>query len=196
MNKKRVGILSGSFDPVHAGHISMALQAMEEVNLDEVYFVPEIEPRRKNNVTHFAHRVEMLKLATTPHHNLKVLELPDKCFTTAQTLPRIRQHLAAVELFFICGSDMLEFMPTWPLINKFLTEFKLIVGVRADYPLASLKKSIEELPVQPDEVIIFNSSHPNTSSHNLRQSLLSGLADKDMLDSTRDYIERHGLYGG
>ncbi|MEI8338988.1 MAG: adenylyltransferase/cytidyltransferase family protein, partial [bacterium] len=85
--KNRIGIFSGSFDPVHEGHIEFALQAIKVAKLDYLYFLPDIEPRHKSDVTHVAHRLEMLNLAIKPHPSLRVLELPDKKFSIATTLP-------------------------------------------------------------------------------------------------------------
>ena len=80
----KVGIFSGTFDPVHAGHIAFALEAMESAGLDKVYFLPESMPRRKSGVTHYAHRLAMLELALKPYNKLSILELPDKQFSVVK----------------------------------------------------------------------------------------------------------------
>ena len=71
--KNRVGILSGSFDPVHKGHIAFAIDAMKQAKLDEVYFLPEVKPRRKPGVSHVSHRIAMLQIATRPYEKIKIL---------------------------------------------------------------------------------------------------------------------------
>ena len=91
---KRIGIYAGAFDPVHKGHVSFALQAIELAGLDEVAFVPEPRPRNKAGVTHLSHRIAMLRLAVKGHPKLKILEVPDKQFLVATSLPRLR---AAIE---------------------------------------------------------------------------------------------------
>src|SRR5581483_3364510 len=88
---KRIGIYSGVFDPVHAGHIGFALQAVERAGLDKVYFLPERRPYHKQGVEHFGHRVAMLKRATRPHPALSVLELEDISFTVERTLPKLQK---------------------------------------------------------------------------------------------------------
>ena len=60
---KRIGIFAGTFDPVHKGHISFALQAIEAAGLDEVVFLPEPRPRHKQSVTDQSHRIAMINLA-------------------------------------------------------------------------------------------------------------------------------------
>src|SRR5258708_32608937 len=102
---KTIGILSGSFDPIHAGHISLALAALEKADLQAVYFLPEPLPRRKTGVTHIAHRIAMLTRALQAFPQLQVLELPDRQFTIARSLPRLKQRFAGRDLCFIMGSD-------------------------------------------------------------------------------------------
>ncbi len=72
---KKVGILAGTFDPIHIGHIAFALRAIEKAQLDKVILLPEREPRRKRNVTDFNHRLSMLKLSVKSFELLEVLEL-------------------------------------------------------------------------------------------------------------------------
>ena len=77
----RVGIYAGTFDPVHVGHISFALQSLTAANLDSIYFAPERRPRNKQQVEHFAHRVAMIKRAIRPYRKFAILELVDTSFS-------------------------------------------------------------------------------------------------------------------
>jgi nicotinate-nucleotide adenylyltransferase len=80
MANNRIGIYSGTFDPVHSGHISFALQSLKAAKLDKVYFLPERRPRNKQQVEHFGHRVAMLKRAIKPYPEFNVLiELCRSC---------------------------------------------------------------------------------------------------------------------
>src|SRR4051812_40769392 len=85
LKSKRIGIYAGTFNPVHTGHVAFALQAVKEANLDEVYFVPERQPRGKAGVEHFGHRVAMLKRALRPYKQFDVLELVDVNMTVNRT---------------------------------------------------------------------------------------------------------------
>src|SRR5207237_1081890 len=134
---KRIGIYSGSFDPVHAGHLSFALQAIEQAQLDAVYFLPERRPRNKQGVEHFGHRVAMLDKAVKPHRKLQVLELEDVSLTVASTLPRLLKRFPRAQLVFLMGSDVTQYLPTWPNAARLLQQVELVVGVRAaDSPAA------------------------------------------------------------
>ena len=86
----RIGIYSGTFDPVHIGHITFALQAMKTARLDQIVFLPERMPRRKQSAEHYGHRAAMLERALRPYPSMGVLELADKSFTIARTWPHCR----------------------------------------------------------------------------------------------------------
>ncbi len=190
---KRAGVFSGSFDPVHAGHIDLALQAILTVGLDSVYFVPEFEPRYKQAVAHFAHRIEMLKLACLPHPKLKVLELPDKQFTHLATTRRIKKLLPDARLYFICGADMLEHMPSWPHVDRFLKDFELIIGLRGNYTKSKVNVLINKLPVKISPKII-ETLNRDVSSRELKQALIGSDDYRGLLPSTAEYISKNNLY--
>ena len=188
--KNRIGIFSGSFDPVHEGHIEFALQAVKAAKLDYLYFLPDIEPRHKSDVTHVAHRLEMLKLAIKPHPSLRVLELPDKKFSIATTLPRLNSHFKDDELFYVCGSDVLTYMQSWPLIEGFLKSVGLIIGIREGQDPNTIKQALASLPASPKEMFIMKSPMPNMSSSQIRDDL----GHAGLLTSTAEYVDSNKLY--
>jgi len=108
--KKHVGIFSGSFDPVHEGHLAFALEAAREADLERIYFLPETRPPRKGDITDVAHRVAMLHLATKHYPQLGVLEQPDEQFSVADTLPRLEQNFAGSQIFFLMGLEVLAYL--------------------------------------------------------------------------------------
>jgi nicotinate-nucleotide adenylyltransferase len=193
----KIGIFSGTFDPIHAGHIAFALKALEMAKLDEVYLIPEMVPRRKDGVTHYAHRIAMIKLALKPYKNIKLLELPDKQLSVQKTLPRLKKMFAGDELFMLVGSDMVDFMISpnaveqWPDLNKFLEAFKLIVAVRGKRIKEEHRQKIDRLQ---SNALAFASQKPLISSRNIRESLMRGRMHKDVLPSLRDYIKKNWLY--
>src|SRR3982751_4027627 len=113
-HRSRIGIYAGTFDPVHAGHIAFALQAMERADLDSLCFLPERRARTKQGVEHFGHRVAMLRRATQPHPKFSVLELDDVSFTVERTLPALYKRFPQTQLIFLFGSDAVEQLPNWP----------------------------------------------------------------------------------
>lgn len=191
---KRIGIISGTFDPVHAGHIAFALAAMKVADLDEIYLAPEARPRRKSGVTHIAHRLAMLKLAVGAHPRLKVLELPDKQFTPAQTVPRLKQLFPKTRLLYICGSDMLEHMSEWPLLKSLTANMGLVLGVRGSEKPEDVQKRITKLPFLPLETHVIFSPKPEISGSKIRQQLAQGVKPNGLLSVTSGYIKKNWLY--
>jgi nicotinate-nucleotide adenylyltransferase len=194
--KRRVGIYSGSFDPIHKGHISYALTAIQDANLDEVYFVPETLPRHKPGITHIAHRLSMLRLATRAHKNLKVLELPDKRFSVASTMPRIEKKFLNDDLLFMVGSDVLTHMPRWPLINEMLARVGLIVSLRDGADLNQVLHSATTMPRPLKELHIIDSLEPHMNSALIRRKYRTGKDSVSVLPSINRYIKKNWLYAG
>lgn len=191
---KRIGIFSGSFDPVHKGHVAFALAALESAQLDEVYFAPERWPRRKPEVTHLTHRLAMLKLATRMHRQLKVLELPDRYFLSATTLPRIIKQFPDDKLFVLLGSDLLEHLHQWPKVEYLLRNTGLIVGVRGEGDVMRSLDQATALPQQPRELHIVEALEPQISSRYVRHSIREGHNPRDILPSVYAYTQKHWLY--
>jgi len=191
---KRIGIFSGVFDPVHAGHIGFALEAARKANLDTVYLLIEAKPRRKAGVTHLAHRLAMAKLATVAHAKLEVLELPDSQFSVSKTLPRLKKRFPGDELVLLVGSDTLEHMAQWPLIDRLLEQMELVVGCRFDTPSQLVKQLISTLPAKPQKLHILLSPYPQFSSGQIRQAIKTHHDTSQVLPSLRTYITNNWLY--
>ena len=125
----RIGIYSGSFNPIHIGHITFALQAIELANLDRVYFLPDRLPPNKA-VEHYAHRVAMIKQALLPHSKLKVIELNDVSFRIKTTYPKLKKIFRSDQLVFLFGADTASEMIKWPNINILFATTEIIIALR------------------------------------------------------------------
>ncbi|MGZ6004881.1 MAG: nicotinate (nicotinamide) nucleotide adenylyltransferase [Candidatus Saccharimonadales bacterium] len=191
---KRIGIYSGSFDPVHDGHVEFALATVHQVKLDKVYFLPEGVHRNKQGLSHLAHRLAMLKLAVQNQPRLAVLDLPDKQFSVAKTLPRLNHKFANDDLYLLIGSDVVEHMKTWPLIDALLRRMNLVVGLRAGTDTQAAEATIKQLPVKPKDVVIIASPQPQLSSRLIREALLTGKEPAGLEPSVAEYIKRNWLY--
>lgn len=191
---KRIGIYAGTFDPVHAGHVSFALQAIEAAGLDCVYFLPERRPHRKQGVEHFGHRVAMLKKAARPHRKLKVLELEDVSFTVKTSLPRLQNRFSGAELSFLVGSDVASQIIEWPNANRLLQTSELIVGVRTEDSESIMQNTIAAWPVQPRALHVFTSHASAVSSRSVREALNQRRYVPGLLKSVEHYSNRNWLY--
>ena len=190
MNK--VGIFSGTFDPVHSGHIAFALQAMSEANLDYVYFMPEIQTKNKIGVVHYGHRVAMLKRALSPHPKLKILETHHINFTIANTWPLLKKNFKDAKLYFLFGSDHYPELLSWPNIVKLTSQSGLIIGIRKDDQVRL--KPLINLAKDPDTLFI-NSYLPLVSSSDIRLAINTNKNDQSgLLSSVSKYCNKNWLY--
>lgn len=189
----RIGVYAGTFDPVHAGHIIFALQAIEHAKLDKLYFLPERKPRGKEGVEHFGHRVAMLKKAIKPHPKFGVLELDDVSFTVKRTLPVLHKKFPDSELVFLFGSDSIKELPKWPH-SETLLKNELVISVRATEKLDQVQALIDSWEAKPHVVTLFNSSAPEVSSSKIRDALRTNTQALGALTSVKRYSDQHWLY--
>lgn len=191
---KRIGIFAGSFDPIHKGHLTIALQAIQHANLDFVYFLPEIKPRRKQNITHISHRLVMLQLAVKPYSKIGILEFPDIKFSVAKTLPKLKQRFLGDEIFFIMGADTeLENLAKWPLIDRLLSSTGLIIASRGKTK-TEIKSLIKKLTTDPQTLYVLDLDTGKYSSAKIRQAIASGQKPIYVLPSIKKYIDANWLY--
>lgn len=189
-----MGIYSGTFDPVHAGHIAFALQAVGAANLDRLYMMPERQPRHKQHASHYAHRVAMLRRAIRPHPDLAILETADKEFSVLHTLPRLKEQFGDATLVYVCGSDVAVHMASWPYITRLLRAVELCVGLRDGEHRQLVESAIAELPVRPLGVTITKSYSSDISSSAIRQALREQRPVHGLLQSVRAYAAQEWLY--
>jgi nicotinate-nucleotide adenylyltransferase len=115
----RVGVMGGTFDPIHLGHLRVAEETVEALELDTLLFVPAAIPPHKSGkiILPFEHRWQMLRLATEQHARFKVSDLerwlPGKSYTVVTLQKLSEERSGAVELFFIAGLDAFLEMDTW-----------------------------------------------------------------------------------
>ncbi len=193
---KRIGILAGTFDPVHKGHLSFAMQAAEKAGLDAVYLIPEPKPRYKGDTTHISHRTAMLHLAVEGYSKIKVLELPDKQFLVATTLPRLKQQFPNTELVMLVGIDVLAHMSVWPHIRTLLKDMGLVVAVRGDKDERHAFQLLARLPVEPREAHVLISNYKMVAAREIRSALKTKSEPEGMLGSVKKYIKDNWLYQG
>ena len=194
MAQKRIGIYSGTFDPVHAGHIAFALQAMERAGLDKLYFLPERRPRHKKGVEHFAHRVAMLKQALQPHPRFDVLELDDVSFSVVRTLPKLQRQFQGNQLVFLFGSDAITGLPAWPQADRLLKQTELVIACRWQDDKPAIQDLMNSWRIAPRKHIIINSYAPEVSSGNVRSALRRRQPVRGLLKSVEHYSNRNWLY--
>ena len=190
---KRIGIYSGTFNPVHAGHIAFALQAAKEAKLDKVYLMPERYRPHKSDVAHFGHRVAMIRQATKPYRRLGLIENSDVTFSVDKTLPKLKNQFSGERLVLLMGSDNLKNLYSWPNAARLLKNAELVIGIREGDD-QYIDEWLRHLPCPPRRTHLINSYAPGVSSSKIREALrLRGEAE-GILPSVRRYSDRNWLY--
>jgi nicotinate-nucleotide adenylyltransferase len=187
---KKVGILGGTFNPPHLGHLVIANEVLHQLSLDEIWFMPNQEPphKKKPESVTDEDRVRMLELAIAPNHAFKIekieLEREGPSYTF-ETMKIIRERFSGHQFFFIIGADMVEYLPKWRNIDE-LVKLVQFVGVnrpayrdQTDYPIINV--SVPAMDI---------------SSSMLRERKKQGESIRYLLpDSVIQYIEEKHLYG-
>ncbi|WP_312476650.1 nicotinate-nucleotide adenylyltransferase [Neobacillus sp.] len=187
---KKVGILGGTFDPPHYGHLLIANEVLSELQLDEIWFMPNHEPphKKKPESVKDENRLKMLKLAIegNPAFKIQPIELErDGPSYTVDTMKMINAEYVDYHFFFIIGADMIEYLPKWHKIDE-LVHLVQFIGV--DRPSYSLQANY---PILYVDVPTFD-----VSSSMIRDRLTSGKTVRYLLpDSVIQYIEENQLYG-
>jgi len=134
--RRRIGILGGSFDPIHAGHLSVAQQVANQLKLDEVVLVPAGDPphKRRKKLAPAADRLAMVKLAIHGLARLAVSDIEIRRPGPSYSLDTVRALKAELgpehEYFFIVGADTVGELPDWHRAAEFLAETGFAVAVR------------------------------------------------------------------
>ncbi len=190
---RRIGIYSGTYNPVHAGHISFALQSLKDAKLNKVYFLPERFRPNKTDVTHYAHRVAMIRQAIKPHKQLGLIEDNAVSFSVENTLPKLTNRFNGSTLVFLMGSDSLANLKNWPKVDKLLKSSELVIGIR-EGDQDRVQDWIKELPQKPLDIHLIDSLAPSVSSTKVREALRRQEETEGILPSVRKYSNQNWLY--
>jgi nicotinate-nucleotide adenylyltransferase len=201
---RRIGILGGTFDPVHYGHLVIAEEVYATLELSEIVFVPAGTPPHKTNVeiTATVHRLNMLELAiaSNPHFTISRVDI-DRAGPsyTVDTLRMLRQQWGEqTALYFIIGGDSLEDLLGWHNPSGILEQLTHLVAVRRpgyDESEAFYDRLEARLPGIKQRLIVVNAPQFDTSSTDLRDRVAEGRPIKYQTpDTVESYIVQYGLY--
>ncbi len=186
----KIGILAGTFDPIHDGHLQVAETALINLELDRVYFAIEEQPRNNKRPITIRHRNKMLQLAIAGFPNFKCLNLPDKQFNIGSTLRVLERTFNESQLFFIFGADVFMQMNStnWSNLESLL-KHRIVVFERGLFYEKEIKKHAIDLNFQP---IILPSKLPLHSSTDIR--LKSHNKNIWIPKKVLSYINKNNLY--
>ena len=196
----KIGLLGGTFDPVHLGHIAIAREARNRLSLNKVLFVPTGQPWLKANrtIAPAGDRIAMVKLAivNSPYFEVSTVEIdrPGPSYTSDTLISLKKGPGEDTELFLILGWDSLNEMPKWhdPVAVVGKCTLVAITRINGKPDLVELEKSI---PGIKKKTILIDMKPFDMSSSEIRERVSKGLSLKKFVpDLVENYIEAKGLY--
>ena len=190
----KLGVLGGTFDPIHFGHLRIAEAAIKSVRLDKVIFIPTGIPWLKEGteITEAKHRIAMVRLATKSNKffNVSSMEVdrPGNTYTK-DTLVELKRELPiSTQIFFIIGGDSYDSFSKWKEPEVILSLANLVVIKRPGYSWEQFKRI--------DNVILVEGPNLDISGTEIRARVAEGNPLTEMIPkSVEDYIYQHNLYG-
>lgn len=200
---KRVGIMGGTFDPVHIGHLLIAEQSYRQYGLDYVIFMPAGHPPHKQdqNIVSSRDRLAMLRLATEdiPYFRVSDYELEKKGLSyTFETLSDLSGKFPETQYYFIMGADSIKDMDHWRHPEIILRLAHILAAVREDTDLDALENEADKLRKKyRGKISILGAPEMDISSRELRSRIASGQSIRFMVpEKVRNYIDYYHLYRG
>ena len=196
----RIGILGGTFDPIHYGHLVIAEDARVYLHLEQVLIVPAYQPPHKPNGSYsaFQHRVRMVELAIARNPQLAIslieTRLPVPSYTT-DTMRALQSELGAdAELYFIMGMDSLANILSWHQPAELLGLCWIVVAERAGYQV-DIARLEQGLPGLRERLELIDTPELSISSTDLQRRVRCGLAIRYQVPPVIErYIRKHKLY--
>lgn len=204
MEKRRVGIMGGTFDPIHIGHLILGEAAYEQLSLDKVLFMPAGNPPHKQNRpgrASDAQRVEMVRRAISfnPHFELSLTEMNEEGYTyTYRTLEHLKEENPDTEYYFIIGADSLFDFHLWMKPQRICQACTVVVATRNHIANQDFDNRIKELTKRyKGNFLRLDTLNMDVSSGNIRQWIHEGKSVRYYLsDEVRSYIQKEKIYQG
>ena len=199
----KTGILGGSFDPIHNGHLHMAKQVLKEYELDKIIFMPAGHSPNKSETEMTAAdiRLKMVEIAVDSSKNLEASSLEVDCEErsyTYRTLQKLSEVYPNDDFYFIMGADSLDYFDQWYHPEIICQLATILVVNRDEFSYEDLSNKIGQIKcLFPADIRIVPCEKYDISSHELRERIkrnknVSDYIPKDVLS----YIKEHQLYRG
>lgn len=198
---KKVGIMGGTFNPIHCGHLKLALAAFEQYLLDEVLFMPcgNAYMKEDQNIESGQIRAEMTALAIRENPNFKLstleIEQPGNTYTY-QTLEHLKKENPDAKYYFIMGADSLFNITRWASPKRIFSNCCILAAVRDDKTIDDMEDRIRMLKQEYDaDIRMLQTPFMDISSSDIRRKISEGKPiDSYVPEDVRTYIEKRGLY--
>lgn len=186
----KIGILGGTFNPIHVGHLILAEETRQKLNLSKIIFVPSFLPPHKeaNSILSAKHRYKMVELAIKKNKFFQVSDIEIKRENksyTIDTLRQLKREYPKSVLFFIIGSDIIKDLSKWQDIKEVEQLAKFVIATRPGYPLEGVPEDIMPVHIQALDI----------SAYEIRRRIKNNLSIRYLVpEEVRQYILRRRLY--
>ncbi|MFY9402203.1 MAG: nicotinate-nucleotide adenylyltransferase [Candidatus Omnitrophota bacterium] len=186
----KIGILGGTFNPVHIGHLILAEETLEKLALDKIIFIPSYLPPHKDDtdIALAKSRLRMLKLAIKGNKNLSVsdIEVRRKGRSyTIDTINALKTKHPKDDLYFIIGSDLLKYLDSWKDLDRIMKKVNFIVATRPGYPLEDIPERISRVDIRAVDI----------SGFSVRECIKEGKSFRYLVpEDVFNYINKNKLY--
>ena len=199
---KRIGLLGGTFDPVHYGHIGLAQDARRQAGLDKVLLIPaKLQPfKLDKEITCGRHRLAMVELAVAKDPGLEASDYELRQKEISYTYKTLRALSAQwgeeTQICFITGTDAFLKIDRWKQAEEMLTKYSFAVGSRPGYKEAELNQCIEHLKsVYNTDIVKIQNRRRDISATEIRERLSRGASLSGLVpEQVERYIKINGLY--
>lgn len=200
MTKKKIGIMGGTFDPIHFGHLVIANEVLDKYNMDKIIFIPAGNPPHKKVARATSwHRYLMTNIATLSNEKFVVSDIEIKTSGKSYTINTVRQLLIEyenTEFYFITGIDAIIDLPNWYETEMLLKLCKFIAVSRPGYSTSEIEEKLSKIKNKYDgQIELLQVPMLQISSTNIRERIKIGRSVKYLLPETvEDYIVKNNLY--
>ena len=201
--RKRIGIMGGTFDPIHNDHLSLAEQAYRQFSLDAFWMLPNGNPPHKSEIRQedVRHRIRMIQLAIedTPYLKFCNLETSRKEYHyTFETLQHLKSAYPNMLFYFIMGADSLFEFDAWREPELISRDCVILAAVRDHRHRAQMKEKVEELENRYGaDIRLLDTPNMDIASSEIRRRIACGEDISGMVPlKVADYIKKNGLYTG
>ncbi|MCB5231141.1 MAG: nicotinate-nucleotide adenylyltransferase [Candidatus Cloacimonas sp.] len=191
----KLGILGGTFDPIHNGHLAIAKRTYEELNLDKILFTPSCAPPHKvdKNIVDYPYRMAMIEIALKdyPHFQPSDFDFtPGATSYTKHLIESCQLVYPRAEIYFIIGGDQLTKLHTWYEIEWLFKQLRFAAFYRPGTEI-----DLSNLTPYLDRIVQIEMEPIAVSSEQIRDRLRGGLSVERMLPANvLDFIQKQGLY--
>lgn len=198
---RKIGIMGGTFNPIHMGHLMLAEDVRDAFSLDEIWLIPTgcSYMKAEASVLSPKERYHMTSLATSDNEKFRCLDIEIKRegYTyTYETLEELRREYPEAAFFFLTGADCLFTIENWKEPERIFANCHMIASVRGDASLTEMEAKRDELAKKYHaQITLFSFRNLEISSTDIRERVRQGKSIRYLVpDKVRSYIEEKGFY--